>query len=139
MPVVSTFHQQTADSSPLASAQCIAFQPVSVFLSFFAISVQFVSISLYLRCLQARIDQPECELQIFLLNQELTVRRLVIDFLLLSFCCNLDERQMLIIGDLHSFLIEFILIHFELVILYDLSSHEVLLAYLRPGYFPLVI
>ena len=87
-----------------------------------------MSISLYLRCLQARIDQPECELQIFLLNQELTVRRLVIDFLLLSFCCNLDEKQMLIIGDLHSFLIEFILIHFELVILSDLSSHEVLLA-----------
>ena len=39
---------------------------VSVFLCFFAISVQFVSISLYLSRLQAIIAHPECELQFFL-------------------------------------------------------------------------
>ena len=39
---------------------------VSVFLCFFAISVQFVSISLYLASLQATIIHLECELQFFL-------------------------------------------------------------------------
>ena len=47
---------------------------VTEFLCFFGFSVQFVSISLHLPCLQATNIHPQCELQTFLLIQERVLR-----------------------------------------------------------------